>query len=415
MENNKTDSLPFEFCAVLTARLTSVFGSFLSMIALNIYMLELTGSPAWVGAAMAVKVLSGMLAAPFIGRAADRVNRKTLMITSDVVLACAMVSLVFAPVELAPYWILGVMLLQGVFTNMFEISLNAATPTILNSQDTLKANSWLMGGRNIMVAISGLFAAGARYLFSGYDTIFLIDAGTYVFSAILLSRLAIHTNEALKKAPAAKPSFFAMLKEDFDAVRSLPNAKTVTLFLSILFLDTFASASHNVGWPIFSRLLDANNPMFYYGVILAFWALGNVFGIYMLNKLPVLKTLRPEKVYLAFTALMSVGMIMIFQTSWPVLITIAAFVAGAGDGTYQTYFTTYLQQTPDAMRGRIFALCGVILHTGFGIGFIAAPFVLSFLPVNITVLLFHGLVLAAVAVSFANLQPSTAPKIVDLL
>jgi len=37
--------LSFAFVAVVTARLTSNFGTFLSMMALNIYMLELTDSP----------------------------------------------------------------------------------------------------------------------------------------------------------------------------------------------------------------------------------------------------------------------------------------------------------------------------------------------------------------------------------
>ncbi|HOX23721.1 MAG TPA: MFS transporter, partial [Elusimicrobiales bacterium] len=341
------------------------------------------------------------------GRAADRCNRKTLMISSDLVLACAMASLTVVPESMARSAILIVMLLLGVFSNLFEVSLNAATPSILNTQDTLKANSWLMGGRNIMVALSGLCAAGACYVFEGYDAIFLIDAATYVFSALVLSRLTIRTEGRAKKPATEKPSFAQLLKEDFKAVRTLPNAATMTLFLSILFLDAFASASHNIGWPVFSRQLNPANPMFYYGVILSFWALGNVAGIYVLNRLPALKTAKPEKVYLAFTALMSVGMIMIFQTAWPAVITAAAFTAGAGDGTYQTYFTTYLQQTPDALRGRIFALCGITLQTGFGIGFIAAPFALNYLPVGITVLAFHGLVLAAAAVSFTLIA---APK-----
>jgi len=76
-------------------------------------------------------------------------------------------------------------------------------------------------------------------------------------------------------------------------------------------------------------------------------------------------------------------------------------VAGVGDGTYQTYFTTYMQQVPDAVRGKIFALAGLAVRTGFSVGFVAVPLALQSLSVAAVAALFHGLVLAAIAFVFA--------------
>lgn len=389
------------FMAVVFARLTSNFGTFLSMVALNTYMLELTDSPTWMGLTLAVKVLSGMAAAPLVGHAVDRLDRKKLMIASDLSLAAGMLGLVVMPGAWVKAYIVALMALLGALGSLFDASLSAATPVILGTKDTLRANSWLMGGRNLVVAAAGLCAATAGVVFKGYDAIFIIDAGTYLASAGVLWRLRMRTSEERPdhKGPAA--GVLARLREGFREIDRLPNSRTVALFLVILLLDTFASGSHNIGWPVFSKILRPEQPMFFYGFILFFYAWGNVAGIYGLNRLAWLSRLRPETLYLAFTALMSLGMILVFQSAWPPFIALAALVAGVGDGTYQTYFTTYMQQVPDAVRGKIFALSGLAVRTGFAVGFLAVPLALQSLSVAAVAALFHGLVLAAVAAVFA--------------
>ena len=398
--------LNFPFIAVVAARLTSNFGTFLSMMALNIYMLELTDSPAWMGFTMAAKVISGIAATPFIGHAVDRSDRKRLMIASDLTLAAAMLALVVLPQAWLKLYIVFLMALMGVFSTLFDVALNAATPVILGSQDTLRANSWLIGGRNLVVAAAGLCAAGAGFLFKGYNAIFIIDAATYLASAAVLAALSMRTSESRAERPAA-PGLLARLRSGFAELDRLPNARTVALFLGIMLLDAFASGSHNIGWPVFSKSLRPEQPMFYYGFILFFYAWGIVAGIYQLNRMAWLKRLRPETLYLCFTALMSAGMILTFQTSRPWLIALAALLAGMGDGTYQTYFTTYMQQVPDALRGKIFALSGLALRTGFSVGFLAVPLMLQRFSVAATAALFHGLVLAAVA--FVFVAPRARP------
>jgi MFS family permease len=409
LADERAGRLSFPFIAVITARLTSNFGTFLSMMALNVYMLELTGSPVWMGLTMAVKVVAGIIATPFIGHAVDRMDRKRLMIVSDAVLTAAMLALVFMPAAWVKGYIVVLMALLGVFSNLFEVSLSAATPVILGTKDTLRANSWLMGGRNLVVAAAGMCAVAAGYLFKGYNAIFILDAATYVFSGAVLLALDMRTAEA-RSAQPAEEGFWAALREDFAAIERLPNAKTVALFLGILMLDTFASGSHNVGWPVFAKGLDPAHPLFYYGFVLIFWALGNIAGIYQLNKMAWLHKLRPEALYLAFTATMSAGMILTFQTRAPWFIALSAFIAGVGDGTYQTYFTTYMQQVEDSVRGKIFALSGVALRTGFCLGFIAAPLCIDRVGVPMTALFFHGSVIVCIAgVFWAMGRPAAEP------
>lgn len=386
----------YKLTVIVLARLASVFGSFLSVMALNVYLLDLTGSVRWVGLTLAVKVLAGIVATPFIGSAVDRGDRKRLMIASDLVLAGAMAGLAVVPVDYARFYIIFLVVVLGVCGNMFEVALNAAIPEALGSRDTLKANSWFIGGRNLAVAASALCAIGANYLFKGYVVIFLVDAATYLLSAAVLLTIDIRTtaDRSAETPKAATGGLFGRIGREFAEVRQLENARVVALFLFVLFLDTFASGSHNIGFPVFSRDLCPDRPLLYYGFIVFWWTLGNLVGIYLLNRMSWLERADPAKLYVTFTALMSVGMILIFQTTWAWAMGCAAFVAGVGDGTYQTYFTTYIQRVPDALRGKVFALSSLALRTGFGLGYVAVPLVLEKVSVANTVLLFHGGALA---------------------
>lgn len=383
--------LPFNFYILVGARLISTFGTYLSIIAVNIFILQLTGSATWVAVVMAVKVLSGMLLSPFIGYISDRYNRKTLMIFSDLILTVAIFILVAVGDTYAKHYLIFLMFLTGVFSTLFEVCLNSAIPSVLGSQETLKANSIMMGGRNVMIALSGLLAVFANYMFKDYYSIFIVDAITYLISGVALIMLSIKTSQSSKTdIPKKRSGFIEELQADYSAVAQLDNFKVIMLFLCILLIDALASATHNVGFPIYSKMISPLKPMFYYGLIMSLWASGNLAGIYLLVKIPYLNSAKPEKLYMFFTALMSTGMIMIFQTQIPFIILISAFIAGLGDGTYQTYFTTYVQQVDDSIRGKVFALAGMVLRSGFGLGFIVVPLLLNYFSVSRTVLTMHS-------------------------
>lgn len=394
--------LPFNFYLLIISRLTSTLGTFLSMIAVNILILEITGSPTWVAVAMAVKVISGMLVSPFIGLISDRYNRKNLMIISEAIMAIALIALVFMESNYLRNYLIILMSLIGIFSNLFEVCLNSSIPTILDNKNILKANSFMMVGRNIMIGLSGLLAVFANYLFKNYNSIFIIDAATYIFSAIVLIALKIKTSEERDitfEELYKKLNFIQKLKTNYQPIAKLKNFKIIVLLLAILFIDALASASHNVGWPIFSKIMNESEPMFYYGMIIAFWSLGNLLGIFFLLKISYLNSAPPEKLYVIFTAIMSFGMIMIFQTKITEIILFSSLIAGIGDGTYQVYYTTYIQKIDDKVRGKVFAITAMILRTGFGVGYIIVPLFLSYLSINKVVLFFHLIVILTVIYS----------------
>ncbi|MDR0645639.1 MAG: MFS transporter [Elusimicrobiota bacterium] len=393
MITTAAQKLPKEFYWLTAARLTSTFGMFLNMMVVNIFVLELTGSAMWVGWLMAVRIISGMLFSPYIGQLADKMNRKTLMVVSDFILAFFIFITIFIPTSVVNYYFIWAMLIIGVFSSAVDITLSAAVPSILHSGNTIKANSILMGGRNIVIALAGLSSVFIKEIFSSYNTVFIVNALAYLASGFIIFSLKIKMNEANTQKPAVKQEkkgFFKTMKEDYKDVFLLPNFKVIALMIFILTLDGLASGSHNVGWPIFSQGLNSKNPFFIYGFIQAFWGLGNIIGIFWLTKSSLAKKLRAENLYLICTAIMSLGMIMTVQSTLSVVIFTAACFAGFGDGAYQTFFNTYLQASPDNVRGKLFGLSSTFLRTGFGASFIIMPFLFNAFSVSKVLLYSHG-------------------------
>jgi MFS family permease len=391
--------LPRAFYLLTAARLSATFGMFLNMMVVNIFVLELTGSPAWVGALFAVRIISGMLFSPYLGALADRTDRKRLMVVSDFILAGFIFITVFVPDGYARYYLLLAMFVIGVLSSAVDIALSAAVPAILDSENTIKANSVLMGGKNIIVALAAVMSIFIKELFADYNIVFIINAIAYFTAGLIIFSLKIKTEEAKTLKAAAvhagrKKSFFAALREDYKDVFALPDFKVIAVMIFILTLDGLASGSHNVGWPVFSKALNAKNPFFIYGAIMIFWALGNIIGIFWLTKSALAKRLRAENLYLACTAIMSLGMILTVQTEILWFICAAACIAGFGDGAYQTFFNTYLQSAPDNVRGKLFGLSSTCLRTGFGASFIIMPMLLNFMSVPAVLLAAHGPVIA---------------------
>jgi hypothetical protein len=167
-----------------------------------------------------------------------------------------------------------------------------------------------------------------------------------------------------------------------------------------------------VGWPVFSKQLNPQNPFFIYGLIQIFWALGNIIGIFWLTKSAFAAKLKAENLYLACTALMSLGMILTVQTDLLWFICAAAILAGFGDGSYQTFFNTYLQRSPDHVRGKLFGLSSTCLRTGFGASFFIMPLLMGIFSVPKVLVMAHGpvVLISAALLLFINRKHKPAPK-----
>jgi MFS family permease len=160
----------------------------------------------------------------------------------------------------------------------------------------------------------------------------------------------------------------------------------------IRLLDTFGSAAHNVGMPIFSAQMRPDHPSLLMGLIWAVWSVGNLGGSHWMSKWSKAnQENHNERAFGISTFFMSLFFILVFwgDSLWVILP--CAFFAGISDGISSICYNSRLQQVPDEKRGRVFGVSSMALTVGFAIGMvICAPLFDLYRP-GIVVGLLHGI------------------------
>jgi MFS family permease len=141
---------------------------------------------------MISRAVSAVLAGPIAGVLLDRLNRKRVMIASDLVRFVVALCFILT-VDAGSKGSLGLLyLLSGLlmFASPFFTSGRAAIlPTIASPEELHTANSLTQTTQWATLTI-GTFAAGTSVAILGYKAAFVLNALSFLFSAISISRLA---------------------------------------------------------------------------------------------------------------------------------------------------------------------------------------------------------------------------------
>src|SRR5215204_1411294 len=165
---------------------TSFVGDAVSMIALVVLVVEITGSASAVGGALVARLLP-TIASPLAGVLADRFDRRIVLVGSDLARAVLVLGLVFAR-DLATIYVL--VFLMGLARTVFNPTVRAAFPSVVGRGDLTRANA-LISGTFSVSASAGPTLAGLLVATVGIDAAFVLDALTYLVSAILLSTVPL--------------------------------------------------------------------------------------------------------------------------------------------------------------------------------------------------------------------------------
>ncbi|MGH3877592.1 MAG: MFS transporter, partial [Actinophytocola sp.] len=171
------------FGALALARVVSLTGDALSLVALMLYTANTTGEAFAIALLLLVGDFAPSLLSPLAGALADRFDLRRLMIASEIVQGglIAAIALTLPPLPV----LLVLVGLRAAAGQVFLPASRAAVPALVRDEDLPAANSIVGLGGNAGDALGPLLAAALVGVL-GIPGVLLVDAATFGLSALLL-------------------------------------------------------------------------------------------------------------------------------------------------------------------------------------------------------------------------------------
>jgi MFS family permease len=163
-------------------QIISLLGDWFNLIASATLVAALTESELAVGALFVVRMLAPFLISPLAGVAADRYNRKKLLIATDVIRAVAVLGFLWVR-DSDDVWLLYTLTaIQLAFSGVFYPARNAILPDIVKPSELGAANALSSATWSVMLALGAALGGLVSGTWGIYPA-FVIDAGTFLVSA----------------------------------------------------------------------------------------------------------------------------------------------------------------------------------------------------------------------------------------
>lgn len=337
-----------DFRRLYVARLVSFAGDWFLVVPLLGLVYEATDSALAAAAVLAAQALPAALLAPVAGVVSDRFDRKTVMVITDLVRAGLALCLLATDAVGAVWYPLLLVFLEGVGAAFFYPASTGALPNVVTEKELPAATALMSSAWGTMAAL-GAAAGGVFATLASRDAAFVVNAASFIVSAILIARVATslqHETGATSDGRRSNSEAFRYIFSDRRA-RALLSSKGVHSLTSGGAVALFALFSITV-----FEAGDAGT-----GALFGARGLGNMIG-------PILALAvfgRSSQRILGsigwMMMLWGVGYLLVGIAPSLFLTAIAVFIAHMGGGTQFTFSTYGLQELmPDDVRGRVFAL-----------------------------------------------------------
>jgi MFS family permease len=332
-------------------RLVSLSGGSAAYIALVAAIYGETGSALWVSAAIFSSVAASVASAPFAGWIGDRFDRRSVLIGADA--AAAAVSLAMAATAEHAAALVVLLGVSSVAQAPFEPASAAALPNVVPEADVPRANALVATTSSAGYLLGPLLGGAVLGVGASPATLFAVDAGTFVFSAVLVAAIGRPFGRGrTEDHPGALAGVRLIVRE--PALRVPVLAGMVSL-VGVGIVDV---ASYPLS-------LNLGGGTAGYGAMTALLGGGGLLGAALAGR--VLRA-GPARVLVVAFATGAAGLAL--AGAAPVLaIGFAGMaLAGAGRGLGDVAAVTLIQaRAADAVRSRVFAAQDGAAHAAFSV------------------------------------------------
>lgn len=358
-------------------------GTWVYFIALNLTILELTSSALAIGALFIMRPLALLITNTWSGSIIDRVNKRHLMIWTDLIRG----GLVFLLLITENLWLIyPILLLISMSGSFFGPSSSVYITKSIPEEERQRFNS-IMSTTNSGAFILGPALAGIIIYSLGTEWCFIFNALSFLVCAFFLYLLPnVDTTSLSKKNTISK----SILKEDWKTVLTFVKVSKyfmiVYLFFQTAMLIGFALDSQEITF--IKNVLSLSNQE--YGLIMAIAGVGSIIGGLAASTLAKKISV---KVYLSTGLLLSSICYLAFYSSFNFLSAVIAivFLGFFLTFAYSGYTTFYQKQVPVEMMGRFGSLADMmqgVIQIAFTLllGFLADWISLSIVAVSFSLL-----------------------------
>ena len=210
-----------QFRLLFAGQSLSALGDRITFVALPFAVLATGGGATEVGLVAGATTLPFFVFSLVAGVLADRFNRRSLMLASDVVrLVCQLVAGALLVAGAAEWWHLAIVgLVYGTADAFFQPAIYGLMPEIVPPEQLQSANA-LRGLVDSTALVAGPAAAGLLVVALGPGGALLADAGTFVASIACLLALRRGVVDRAAEAADAEPDFLTGLRQGWREVRS---------------------------------------------------------------------------------------------------------------------------------------------------------------------------------------------------
>ncbi len=247
-----------DFRLFYLSSMVSLGGDWFLTVAMLDLVLELTGSATLMSIVIVCQSLPVFLITPVAGHLIDSINRRKLMVATDLIRAgAALLPLLVTSTALLPLAYLS-MIIIALGAGCFQPAAAAALPNLVSEEDLPKASVLFGSLWGAMLAI-GAAVGGIVATTMGRDSSFMIDSLTFLVSAFLLYRIR-RSFSVPRDSQHEVPSFLESLKETISYSFAHPRvlaflssksgfgiAGGVVAMLSVFGRDVFGAGAFGIG------------------------------------------------------------------------------------------------------------------------------------------------------------------------
>ena len=215
---------------VWSAQVVSEMGDYFNNVAVFSLAMQTTGSGLVVSGVMLARAIPAMLAGPFAGVVLDRLDRKRIMIVSDLVRSAVALAFILT-IRYQESWLLYLLSALLMCASPFSTSGRASIlPTIASRKELHTANS-LTQTTQWATLTAGTILGGLSTAHFGYHWAFILNALSFLFSAAAISRLRLQ--EGSFRARRTTPAESTPVHPWRESVEGLSYMRSVPLVMGI--------------------------------------------------------------------------------------------------------------------------------------------------------------------------------------